>query len=131
MELCIVSRPEDEATLAVIEKLARDVLNGGERAEVSIQLQQFRNPLYWYSCRSLPTVISITARRSVSSDDAAFLVPSDVSVLYIIIYCILYRIGGVLSCLAVWDTYAFTPHCPTVPGRPPKDGGCRYRARGT
>lgn len=43
-----VSPPEDEATLALIDKLARDVLTGGEAMEVTTQVKQFKNPLYWF-----------------------------------------------------------------------------------
>ncbi|KAK7115890.1 SURP and G-patch domain-containing protein 1-like [Littorina saxatilis] len=43
-----VSPPEDEATLSVIDKLARDVLAGGEQVEVTTQVTQFKNPLYWF-----------------------------------------------------------------------------------
>ncbi|XP_076443807.1 SURP and G-patch domain-containing protein 1-like isoform X2 [Babylonia areolata] len=40
--------PEDEATLALIDKLARDVLAGGEAVEVTTQVRQFKNPLFWF-----------------------------------------------------------------------------------
>ncbi|XP_076443806.1 SURP and G-patch domain-containing protein 1-like isoform X1 [Babylonia areolata] len=43
-----VSPPEDEATLALIDKLARDVLAGGEAVEVTTQVRQFKNPLFWF-----------------------------------------------------------------------------------
>ncbi|KAL8606337.1 hypothetical protein ACOMHN_050817 [Nucella lapillus] len=43
-----VSPPEDEATLALVNRLAREVLAGGEAVEVTTQVKQFKNPLFWF-----------------------------------------------------------------------------------
>jgi hypothetical protein len=41
-----VSPPEDEATLALVERLAQEVLEGDEKAEVLMLVKNFNNPLY-------------------------------------------------------------------------------------